>query len=90
VARVVFTANLARHVTSPAQDVVGNTVREVLDAIFAVTPTLRGYVLDDQGQLRRHMSVFVDGRQIDDRQTLSDPVRTDSEVFVLQALSGGA
>ncbi|HEY0713748.1 MAG TPA: MoaD/ThiS family protein [Polyangia bacterium] len=89
-ARVVFTANLARHVESPAQEVAGTTVREVLDVVFAATPDLRSYVLDDQNQLRKHMSVFVDGRQIDDRRQLSDPVRPDSEVFVLQALSGGA
>ncbi|HEY0706754.1 MAG TPA: MoaD/ThiS family protein [Polyangia bacterium] len=89
-ARVVFTANLARHVQSPAQDVPGATVREVLEQVFAGNPPLRGYVLDDQGQLRKHMSVFVDSRQIDDRKTLSDAVGPTSEIFVLQALSGGA
>ncbi len=88
-AHVVFTANLQRHVPSPPQDVPGATVREVLDAAFAANPRVRGYVLDDQGELRQHMVVFVDGVQVRDRVRLSDPVAPDAEVYVMQALSGG-
>ena len=47
------------------------------------------YVLDDQGALRKHVNVFVDNRMISDRVALSDAVAEDSEVFVMQALSGG-
>jgi molybdopterin synthase sulfur carrier subunit len=89
VATVVFTANLKRHVECPTERVEGTTVRAVLDAVFANNARLRGYVLDDQGALRPHMSVFVDGQQIVDRDHLSDPVRPASEVYVMQALSGG-
>jgi hypothetical protein len=61
----------------------------VLDAVFAANPRARGYVLDDQGELRRHMTVFVDGAVLRDRVRLSDPVAPDGEVYVMQALSGG-
>jgi hypothetical protein len=86
---VTFTPNLKRHVECPTEVVAGATVREVLDVVFAANPRLRGYVLDDQGALRKHMSVFVDGTQISDRARLSDPVRATSEIYVMQALSGG-
>jgi hypothetical protein len=89
VATVSFTPNLERHVECPTQAVEGDSVRAVLDAVFAASPRLRGYVLDDQGALRRHMMVFVDGQQISDRERLSDPVRPTSEIYVMQALSGG-
>jgi molybdopterin synthase sulfur carrier subunit len=91
VATVVFTPNLKRHVEGAADTLTieGGTVRAVLEAVFAASPRLRGYVLDDQGALRRHMMVFVDGQQIADRDRLSDPVRPASEVYVMQALSGG-
>ena len=89
VTMVVFTANLERHVECPTATVGGETVRAVLDAVFARNPRLRGYVLDDQGALRRHMNVFVDGEMIEDRERLSDPVQPTSEVYVMQALSGG-
>jgi hypothetical protein len=88
-AKVVFTPNLARHVACRQAEANGATVRDVLDAVFALEPQARGYVLDDQGGLRRHMSVFVDGRQIADRSSLSDAVRPDAEIYVMQALSGG-
>jgi molybdopterin converting factor small subunit len=90
VATVVFTANLKRHVEAPPSDVSGATVRAVLDAVFARNPRLRGYVLDDQGALRHHMIVFVDGEQVVDRVHLSDPVRATGEIYVMQALSGGS
>jgi sulfur-carrier protein len=89
VATVSFTPNLERHVECPARAVEGDSVRAVLDAVFAANPRLRGYVLDDQGALRRHMMVFVDGQQIEDRDRLSDPVRPAGEIYVMQALSGG-
>lgn len=67
----------------------GTVVAEVLAAVFADNPRLRGYVVDERGVLRKHMVVFVDGRQIVDRERLSDPVGPDAEVYVMQALSGG-
>jgi hypothetical protein len=87
--RVVFTANLQRHVACPPVDVAAANVREALDAVFAQNGRARGYVLDDQGELRSHMVIFVDGRQIGDRRTLSDTVGPTSEIYVMQALSGG-
>ena len=86
---VVFTANLRRHVDCPETEARGATVRAVLDAVFAANPRLRGYVLDDQAALRRHMGVIVDGASLRDRVTLSDAVGPRSQVYVLQALSGG-
>ena len=87
--RVVFTANIQRHVACPPTVVGGTTVREALDEVFNANPQARGYVLDDQAALRRHMAVFVSGALLKDRQTLSDPVGPDSEIYVMQALSGG-
>jgi len=87
--RLVFTQNLQRHVTAPPTDAPGATVRAVLDAAFVGNDRLRGYVLDEQGALREHMIVFVDGKPIRDRRTLADGVPAAGEVYVMQALSGG-
>ena len=88
-ATVVFTSNLRQHVDSPPVEAAGRTVREVLDAVFHENPKLRSYVLDDQGAVRKHMVVFVNGRAIQDRNTLTDLVPEGAEVYVMQALSGG-
>ena len=87
--QVVFTSNLQRHVSCPPVGVTGGTVAEVLNSIFDDNPTLRRYVLDDQGALRKNMVIFVDGRALKDRRTLNDRVADNAEIFVMQALTGG-
>jgi molybdopterin synthase sulfur carrier subunit len=88
-ATVVFTANLQQHLACPPIDAAGGTVREVLDAAFRANPRLRSYIVDDQGGIRRHMVVFVNGKAIADRAGLTDVVPEGAEVYVMQALSGG-
>jgi sulfur carrier protein ThiS len=87
--QVKFTRHLERHLAAPPVQVPGGTVREVLDNVFGANPQLRGYVLDDQGRLRKHVVVFVDGQLVEDREELSDGVEPTSELLVMQALSGG-
>ena len=87
--RVVFTSNLQRHVNCPETRVASGTVRSALAQVFAAQPQARGYVLDEQGHLRKHVVVFVDGRRVQDRERLCDPVEESSEVYVMQALTGG-
>ena len=88
-ARIVFTANLHRHVDCPTAEVEGATVREALEVVFRSNERLRGYVLDDQSALRRHMAIVVDGKPLRDRVQLGDPISAGSTIYVLQALSGG-
>jgi len=86
---VRFTQNIQRHVACPPRQVGGSTLREALEAYFHTNEPARGYVLDDQGKLRKHMAAFIDGIQISDRDGLSDEVRPDSTIDMFQALSGG-
>lgn len=86
---VRFTQNLQRHLSVPPASVAGKTVREALDSIFESNPGLKSYVVDDQGRLRKHIVVFLDGELIEDRRRLSDPVESATELYVMQALSGG-
>jgi hypothetical protein len=87
--RIEFTPQLRRFTETPEVDSAALTLREALEDAFAANPTLRGYVLDDQGHLRANVVVFVDGRRNTDRVRLADPVSRDSRIHVLQALSGG-
>ena len=70
-------------------DSTGETVRDVLTHVFAVNKRLQTYVLDDQGAVRKHMRILVDGLAITDLEKLTDKVKPNSEVWVMQALSGG-
>ena len=88
-AKVFFTANLRRHVECSSMDAAGATVAEVLAQVFAIHDRLGHYVLDDQRALRKHMTILVDGQRIRDLDKLTDSVNPTSEVWVMQALSGG-
>ena len=88
-ARIVFTANLQRHVACADGAVRGATVAEALAAAFAENPLLRSYLLDDQGRLRRYVNIYVNDRAVGDRLRLSDPIAEDDEIHIFQALSGG-
>lgn len=87
--KLSFTQNLQRHVACPPTEAAGATVRQVLDAALATNLRARGYLLDDQGAVRKHIVIFVDGKPIHDRVGLTDAVGDASEVYVMQALSGG-
>jgi molybdopterin converting factor small subunit len=89
VPRVVFTSNLQRHVNCPETEVAAGTLRTVLAQVFAAQPQARAYVLDEQGHLRRHVTVFIDGQRVRDRERLDEAVGAASEVYVMQALTGG-
>lgn len=86
---VEFTSSLSHQTNAPRSSVEGATVRECLQAVFALHPALRGYVMDDQNVVRQHVVVFLNGTAIRDRRTQSDSVKSDSEIFIMQALSGG-
>ena len=88
-AKVHFTSNLRRHVDCPAVEVLATTVQQALTQAFAKNERLKAYVLDDQGHLRKHMRVLVDGTAVKDLEKFTDAVRPTSEVWVMQALSGG-
>lgn len=87
--RVSFPQVLQRHVACPPIDVEATTVRAALEAAFAIYPTVRGYLFDDTGALRPHVTVFVDGDVVANRHTLAQRVAATAHIDVLQALSGG-
>jgi len=87
--QIAFTGHLRRYLDISTAEVSGATVGEALDGAFRANPRLRGYVLDDQGALRRHVSVYIGGLPVVDRQRLTDPVTDSDQIHVLQALSGG-
>lgn len=88
-ATVHFTSQLERFVQAPSVKADGATLAEALGEVFWEHPQLKNYILDDQGAIRRHVAVFIDGVQVRDRARLSDPVGPNGEIYVFQALSGG-
>jgi sulfur-carrier protein len=69
-----------RRLELPASD-----VRELLDALDARWPGMRDRLADSRPAIRRHISIFVEGR----RATLDTPLAPGTEVAIMTAISGG-
>jgi molybdopterin synthase sulfur carrier subunit len=95
--KVVLASALSRWLPAaagePSQDVVvdvpGARLDHVLAGVFARFPNLRGYVLDEHGAVRHHVAIFVDGTAIADKRHPAQPLNESSEIYIMQALSGG-
>jgi molybdopterin synthase sulfur carrier subunit len=71
--------------TEHVQTVEGDSLEMALSYLFARQPGLRPHLLDENGKIRSHVSVFVDQRRAD----LSTPITDGAQIQVLQAVSGG-
>jgi hypothetical protein len=88
-AELHFTQNLRRHTACPSVQLQAGTVAELFRLYFTAHPGMRNFILDDQGEVRKHVKILVDGRNIEDRTRLGDSLTAASQVHVFQALSGG-
>jgi hypothetical protein len=86
---VQFTSHLRKVAPTEAVTVGGATLRLALDEVFTRHPQARSYILDDQERLRKHVVIFVDGARIQGGSDLRLSISPDSQIYVLQALSGG-
>jgi len=86
---IACTQHLREVGPSQLERFAGATVREVLMAVGAQYPRLLSYILDDQGQVRQHVAIFIRGELHKRSSVLDEMVAQDDELYVLQALSGG-
>lgn len=84
-AKVILTATLRDLAGSDDVEVPGATVAAILDELERRHPRLRGWILDEQRRLRRHVNVFVN----DSRADLGTAVAAEDAVYILPAISGG-
>jgi molybdopterin synthase sulfur carrier subunit len=65
--------------------VEGESVGVALRALELAHPPIAGWILDEHGRVRRHVSVFVGGERVTEKARL----RPDDVIHVLPAISGG-
>jgi molybdopterin converting factor small subunit len=87
--QIEFASSIQRYTPIDPVHCTAETLKVALEEAFERQPELRGYVLDDQGAVRKHISIFVNDRTIADRDQLSDTLQPGDSVYVIQALSGG-
>jgi molybdopterin synthase sulfur carrier subunit len=65
------------------------TLREVLAGLDAAYPGIAGRILDDSGQIRRFVNVYVGDEDVRFAEGLDTPVPTGTQVSVIPAVAGG-
>ena len=84
--KVILTGSICQHVGGlGAVDVSGSTARDVITTLEASYPALRGWVVDEQGALRRHVKLFRGGESV----SLDAPIAPGDELHIVAAISGG-
>ena len=66
-------------------EIEGATLAEVLGHLERAHPRLAGWVLDERGEVREHVNVFVNG----ERGDVTVPVAERDRVQIIQNISGG-
>ena len=84
--RVLIPIALLSYTSDNWVEAAGGTVAEVVNDLDAQFPGIRFRMINEQGNLRRHMRMFFDGEMVHE---LSHPLRADGELLIVQALSGG-
>jgi molybdopterin converting factor small subunit len=84
-ATINLRAPLKERAGTSSIDVSGSTVIEAISELEREVPAIRGYLMDEQGKIRRHVNVFVDGEQAKS----SDPLPESARIDIIQAITGG-
>jgi molybdopterin synthase sulfur carrier subunit len=66
-----------------------STARDALQLLWRLHPALRDRIVDEQGEVRQHINVFVGNECIRFTGGLATPVPEGAELLVVPAVSGG-
>lgn len=84
--RVLIPGALLSYTGQNWVEAAGATVGDVIDDLEERYPGIRFRMVDEQGNIRRHMRMFFDSEMV---LELSQALRDDGELLIVQALSGG-
>ena len=84
--KVILPSPLVSYTVKREVEAQGRSLEELFADLDRLYPGLRFRVVDEQGALRPHMRVFVNGAQV---RELALALRPTDEVQFIQALSGG-
>ena len=88
--RLLLPAALRRYAAEQSEvEMHGATLGAALDDLAGRFPQLERRLRDEQGRLRPHVLLFVDGESVRSGAPMETLVRDGAEVFVAPAVSGG-
>lgn len=87
---VLIPAPLRRYTGGESKvSAAGTTVGELLDDLESAYPGLRERIVEQDGQIRRFVNVFVNGNNVRNLQGVETPLAPGDEVGIVPAMAGG-
>jgi len=74
------------------QDLVstqGDTVSDIVQALEGAFPGMRERILDDGGEIRRFVNLYVNGEDVRFLQGLQTALKEGDEISIVPAVAGG-
>ena len=87
--KVALTANLQKYFPRSKFEIEASSVKELLRKMDAERPHFSSYIVEDNGAIRKHVNLFIDGEVVRDKSHVDIPLKAGSQVHIMQALSGG-
>jgi molybdopterin converting factor small subunit len=69
-------------------EVDGKTVGECLDQLFIKRPDMKGWLFDENGDLKDYVDIFVN-KQNAFPDPLAKPVNDGDEIYIMSLIGGG-
>jgi molybdopterin converting factor small subunit len=90
-ATIIIPTPLRKFTNNTAKlDVQGDTIAQTVDELTVNFPDLKKHLLDDKGQIRSFVNIFVGNDDIRDLQLGNTAVKQDSVISIVPAIAGGA
>ena len=70
-------------------DSTPTTLAEALSALWTLYPGVRDRIVNEQGQVREHINLFIGDENVRYTGGLASPVANGSEISIVPAVSGG-
>jgi sulfur-carrier protein len=67
----------------------GQTIADVLNTLVTRYPTIKTHIMDDKGNIRRHINLFINEDNIKSLNGLETPVQENDKIILLPSISGG-
>ena len=89
-ATIIIPTPLRKFTNNTAKlQVSGNTIAESIKELTSNIPDLKRHLLDDKGQIRSFVNIFVGDNDIRDLQQENTAIKEDTVVSIIPAIAGG-
>jgi len=89
-ATVIIPTPLRKFTNNTAKlDIKANTIEETVNELTLNFPDLKKHLLDDKGQIRSFVNIFVGNDDIRNLEKEKTSVKADSVISIIPAIAGG-